>query len=151
MSQVLADIRPDSWNLPLFLHVLGAMLLVGSVLAAVGALLTPHGGGDPVGLRRFGFRTLLVAGVPSYVLMRIGAEWLYSKEFGEAADDDPAWIGIGYVTADLGALVLLIALACAGVASWKSKDRLGRVAGILVALALLGWLVAVWAMSAKPD
>jgi hypothetical protein len=30
---MLAAIRPDSVNLPLFLHVLGAMLLVGSLFA----------------------------------------------------------------------------------------------------------------------
>ena len=30
---VLASIRPDSWNFPLFLHVLGAMILVGGTLA----------------------------------------------------------------------------------------------------------------------
>jgi len=150
MIGLLADIRPDSWNVPLFLHVLGAMLLVGAVIAAAGALLTPAGGGDPAGLRRFAFRTLLLAALPSYILMRIGAEWLYSKEFGDS-DDDPAWIGIGYITADIGAILFLIALICAGIASAKSKDRLGRVAGVLVAIALVGWLVAVWAMGAKPS
>ena len=31
---VLAAIRPDDWNFPLLLHVLGAMLLVGGLLAA---------------------------------------------------------------------------------------------------------------------
>ena len=150
MIGLLADIRPDSWNVPLFLHVLGAMLLVGAVIAAAGALLTPAGGGDPAGLRRFAFRTLLLAALPSYILMRIGAEWLYSKEFGDS-DDDPAWIGIGYITADIGAILFLIALICAGIASARSKDRLGRVAGVLVAIALVGWLVAVWAMGAKPS
>ena len=34
---VLAAIRPDDWNFPLLLHVLGAMLLVGGA----------HGGGRP--------------------------------------------------------------------------------------------------------
>lgn len=150
MIGLLADIRPDSWNLPLFLHVLGAMLLVGAVVAAAGALLTPAGGGDPAGLRRFAFRTLLVAALPSYILMRIGGEWLYSKEF-DSSDDDPAWIGIGYITADVGAVLFLVALICAGIASAKSKDRLGRAAGALVAIALVGWLVAVWAMGAKPS
>ena len=145
----LADIRPDSWNLPLLLHVLGAMLLVGAVIAAAGALLTPAGGGDPAGLRRFAFRTLLIGALPSYAVMRVGAEWLYSKEFGDS-DDDPAWIAIGYITADLGAVLFLIALICAGIASAASKDRLGRAAGVLVAIALVGWLVAVWAMGAKP-
>ena len=28
---VLAQVRPDSWNFPLFLHVGGAMILVGAV------------------------------------------------------------------------------------------------------------------------
>lgn len=146
---VLADIRPDSWNFPLFLHVLGAILLVATVIAAAGALLTPAGGGDPVGLRRFGFRALLFAGLPSYVLMRVGGEWLYSKEFGDS-DDDPAWVGIGYITADVGAVLFLVALVCAGIASSRSKERLGKASGVIVAIALVGWLVAVWAMGAKP-
>ena len=65
-------------------------------------------------------------------------------------DDDPAWIGIGYITADAGALLFLIALICAGIASAKSKSGLGKAAGVIVAIALIGWLVAVWAMGAKP-
>ena len=146
---VLALIRPDSWNFPLFLHVLGAIALVATVIAASGALLAP-GAVDPAGLRRFAFRSLLIVGLPAYILMRIGAEWLYSKEFGDS-DDDPAWIGIGYITADIGAVLFLIALICAGIATAKSKDRLGRAAGILVAIALVGWLVAVWAMGTKPS
>ena len=32
---MLALIRPDSWNFPLFLHVLGAIVLVGAVVAGV--------------------------------------------------------------------------------------------------------------------
>jgi hypothetical protein len=149
MIGLLADIRPDSWNSPLFLHVLGAIVLVATVIAASVALLAP-GVVDPAGLRRFAFRSLLFVGLPAYIVMRIGAEWLYSKEFGDS-DDDPAWIGIGYITADIGAILFLIALICAGIASAKSKDRLGRVAGVLVAIALVGWLVAVWAMGAKPS
>jgi len=150
MTSLLADIRPDSWNFPLFVHVLGATLLVGAVATAVLALLTPRGGGDPSGLRRFAFRTLLFVGLPSYIVMRVGGEWLYSKEFGDS-DDDPAWVGIGYITADIGAVLFLVALICAGIASSKSKERLGKASGIIVALALVGWLVAVWAMGAKPS
>jgi len=129
--------------------VLGAIVLVATVIAASVALLAP-GVVDPAGLRRFAFRSLLFVGLPAYIVMRIGAEWLYSKEFGDS-DDDPAWIGIGYITADIGAILFLIALICAGIASAKSKDRLGRVAGVVVAIALVGWLVAVWAMGAKPS
>ena len=43
MTGLLAAIRPDSWNFPLFLHILGAMVLVGAVTAAVVAQLTPAG------------------------------------------------------------------------------------------------------------
>ena len=31
---LLAAIRPDSWNYALFLHVLGAMVLVGALVTA---------------------------------------------------------------------------------------------------------------------
>ena len=34
-----ASVRPDSWNFPLFLHVLGAMVLV-ALLAAAAVVLT---------------------------------------------------------------------------------------------------------------
>lgn len=48
---MLAVVRPDSWNLPLFLHVLGAMVLVGTLATAAVALLassgrTAHGSPD---------------------------------------------------------------------------------------------------------
>ena len=151
MSGVLASIRPDSWNFPLFLHVLGAMVLVGAATAAVVAQLAPSVvSGDGDRMRRFSFRTLLLAALPAYIVMRVGAEWMYSKEFGDA-DDDPTWIGIGYITADLGALLLLIALITGGIAAWKSKNRLGKASGIVAAIALAGWIVAVWAMGGKPS
>jgi len=151
VTSLLASIRPDSWNFPLFLHVLGAMVLFGAVVTAVGTLLTPGGGADPAGLRRFAFRTLLFVGLPAYIVMRIGAEWIYSKEHLDDLEDDPAWIGIGFIVADVGLLLFLIALACAGIASRKSKDGLGKAAGIVGAILLVGLVVAVWAMGAKPD
>ena len=150
MTGLLASIRPESWNLPLFLHVLGAMVLVGAVTTGAATSLFAAGSAQPDRLRRLSFRTLLLVGLPAYVVMRVGAQWIYSKEFGDV-EDDPAWIGVGYVTADLGGLVFLVSLALSGVASWKSKTGLGRAAGIVAALALAGWLVAVWAMGAKPD
>lgn len=149
MIDLLASTRPGSWNFPLLLHVFGAMLLVGAVTAAVVAQLAPASSSYADTLRRFSFRTLLLAAVPAYVVMRVGAEWMYSKEFGDGAED-PAWIGIGYMTADIGALLLLIALVTSGIASRKSKPRLARAAGVLAAIALAGWIVAIWAMGAKP-
>lgn len=150
MTSVLADIRPDSFNFPLFLHVLGAMVLFGAVVAAVGTLLTPGGGGDPAGLRRFAFRTLLFVGLPAYVVMRIGAQWLYSKGYDDLPED-PTWLEIGFMVADIGLLLFVVALICAGIASRKSSAGLARAAAIIGALVLVGMLVAVWAMGAKPD
>jgi hypothetical protein len=150
MTSVLASVRPDSWNFPLFLHVLGAMILVGAVTAAVVAQLTAARVAEPDRLRRFSFRTMLFVAIPSWFLMAIGAEWIYSKEFDDSSDD-PAWIGIGFMTRELGGLLLLIATICAGIASRKSKSGLARASGIIAAIALAAWVAAIWAMGAKPD
>jgi hypothetical protein len=145
----LASIRPDSWNFPLFLHVLGAMVLVGA--AAIGSISAlASGRGDESGfLRRLSFRSFLIVALPAYIVMRIGAEWMYSKEFGDGVDD-PTWIGIGYITADAGALLLLITLILSGIAARRGSPGLARAAGVVSMIALIAWLVAVWAMGGKP-
>ena len=151
---MLAAIRPDSVNLPLFLHVLGAMLLVGSLLAV--ALATALGwrrSDDAAGLSRFSLLTLLYGVVPSYVLMRIGAQWTEAEQ-SYPDDFDPAWIGIGYVTADAGALLSIVSvvLAIFGLRRLRRGDgiRLARTVGVISILLLAAYLVAVWAMTAKP-
>ena len=35
--------------------------------------------------------------------MRIGGQWIGSKENFVDGDNDPNWLGIGYITADAGA------------------------------------------------
>src|SRR5207247_11351665 len=63
---MLALVRPDSWNFPLFLHVLGAMVLVGSTGAvAVLALATRKRQAQGELLSRLAFRTLIFVVVPS--------------------------------------------------------------------------------------
>ncbi|MDQ3742179.1 MAG: hypothetical protein M3389_14655, partial [Actinomycetota bacterium] len=59
-------------ELPFFLHVLSAMVLVGALLLAVTAL-APSGGGPSL---RLGYRALLMAALPSYIVMRVGAQWV---------------------------------------------------------------------------
>jgi hypothetical protein len=142
--------RPDSWNFPLLLHVAGAAVLFGAVAASVVSTLVADRVAQPDFMRRVAFMSLLIVGLPAYVVMRIGAEWLYSKGFDEL-EDDPAWIGVGYVVADLGLLIFVLALALSGVAVWKRHNGLGKAAGILGALLLVAMVVAVWAMGAKPD
>ena len=150
MIGVLASIRPDSWNLPLFLHVLGAMVLVAAVTAAVVAQLWTVTPADGDRLRRFSFRTMLFVAIPAWFMTTVGSEWIHSKEFGDSAED-PTWIGIGYATLDGGGLLLLIATICAGIASRRSKGGLAKASWIVGAIALAAWIVAIWAMGAKPD
>jgi len=149
MTSALAAIRPDSWNFPLLLHVVGAAVLVGAVLSSAIATLTADRTPEPELMRRIAFRSLWMVGIPAYVVMRIGAEWLYSKEFGDT-DEDPAWIGIGYAVADVGLLVFLIALALAGVAARRKSAGLGKASGYIGVLLLVALVVVVWAMGAKP-
>ncbi len=156
---MLAAIRPDSWNYPLFLHVLGAMLLVGALVTAVTAQLvgwkrTAEDGAATYA--RLAFRTLLFVGIPAYFAMRIGAEWIYSKEHWADVPDEPAWLGIGYITADIGALLVLISIILAAIGLRRSRDggaggvRFARIIGVICILLLAAYLVAVWAMTAKP-
>ena len=142
--------RPDSWNFPLLLHIAGAAVLFGSVASAVVSTFAADRVAEPDFMRRLAFRSLLIVGLPAYIVMRVGAEWLYSKGFDEL-EEDPTWIGIGYTVADLGLLIFVIALALAGVASWRRHSGLGKAAGLLGALLLVGMVIAVWAMGAKPD
>ena len=154
---MLAAIRADDVNFPLFLHVLGAMLLVGTLLAVSTALLLAWRRPDPAAeraLTRFGLRTLFIGVVPAYVLMRVGAEWVASAE--DLPDDfDPAWLAIGYVTADAGVLVIIVSSVLAGMGLRRLRfDRgtgFGRAVGVLATLLLVAYVVAVWAMAAKPD
>ena len=53
------------------------MILVGGMLTAASALAFARG---DVAVLRLGYWSLLLVCLPAYVLMRIGAEWLYSKE-----------------------------------------------------------------------
>jgi hypothetical protein len=105
---------------------------------------------------RLSFRTLLFIGVPAWFAMRIGAEWIYSKEGWADVPDEPSWLGVGYITADLGGLLLLISVILAGLGSRRLARADGetslvvRSAGVIAALVLAVYLVALWAMTAKP-
>jgi len=154
---VLAAIRPDSWNYALFLHVLGAMLLVGALVAAGTALiLSWKRREDSPAFSRLAFKTLLFVGVPAWFAMRIGAEWIYSKENWADVPSEPDWLGVGYITADLGGLLLLISVVLAGFGARRlartdgGSSILARSAGVLALVVLALYLVALWAMTAKP-
>jgi hypothetical protein len=151
---MLAVIRPDDWNLPLLLHVLGAMLLVGGLTTAVAAFWLGWRR-DAKTLSRLGFWSLLAVAFPAWWLMRIAGQWIYDKE---RFDKDPGWIGIGYTTAEGGGLLLLIAIILTGIGVRRQRHAengapsiLVRIGAVLATIVLAAYLVAVWAMTAKPD
>ena len=152
MISLLAVHRPTDWNFPLFIHVLGAMILVGGLLA--GASLMTYARGD-IRFLRLGYWTLLLVAFPAYIVMRIGAQWTYSREGWEKLDDDPTWLGIGFIVADVGALLVLIALIVGGIGVRRLGNGGGQ--GLLKASMIIAWivlaaaLVAVWAMAGKPE
>jgi hypothetical protein len=149
---MVATIRPDAWNLPLFVHVAGAMLLVGAlvvVFVAMGGALR-RGDGVEV-LTGLAYRLLLIGVLPSYIVMRAGAEWIASEE---DVPDDAGWIGIGYMTSDGGLLLTIIAAVVAWRATKRGADGpggLGRAVLVLAAILLIAYAFAIWAMTAKPD
>jgi hypothetical protein len=154
---MLAIVRSGAWEWALFFHVLGALLLVGGVVLVSVAAVTSARDlpvDSAVALRRLGFRALLFVVIPSFVLMRLAAEWVRSED-GFA--DDTEWIGIGYMVSDAG-VVVLIALALLGWRSLRHAERTGRAVSlvaranaVLAPAYLLALLIAVWAMTTKPD
>jgi len=149
MTAVLASIRPDSWNFPLFLHVAGAAVFFGAVAIAAVTQLSAAKVAEPDLLRRVAFRTLLIVGLPAYIVFRVGAEWIHSKEFPKGVED-PTWVGIGYGVSDIGLLVFVISLILAGIAVRRKTGWLTQTSGVLSVILLIALLVATWAMGAKP-
>jgi hypothetical protein len=150
---VLAVVRPDSWNFPLFLHVLGAMILVGGLFAGASSLAFARGDAR---FLRLGYWTLLAVSLPGWILMRAGGEWIASREgWTKKGVPSPTWLDIGFLLADLGGLILLVSLIVGGVGVYRLRQ--GKGAGLLkgtlvLSLILLAaYVVAVWAMAGKPD
>jgi hypothetical protein len=151
---ILAFTRPDSWDLPLFVHILGAMVLVGALILSTVSLIAAWRSGSAA-LTKLGFMSLFYGALPGYIVMRAGAQWIAHKEGLE--DSDVSWIGIGFGVSDIGFLLLVISLVIGGVAVRRINRGEGgaprisaRIATGLVSLFLLACLVAVWAMTTKP-
>jgi hypothetical protein len=152
---MLAAVRPDSWDLAVFVHVAGAMILVGGLVTAAGAGIL--GWRDANGaLRRLAALTLFAVALPGWIVMRVGAEWAYSKEGWDDLPDNaqPTWLGIGYWLADIGGVLLLVALVLGGIGIRRARSGGGtgllKASTVLAAAVLAAYVVAVWAMGGKP-
>jgi uncharacterized membrane protein len=142
---MLALIRPDSWNFPLFLHIFGATVLFGTVatVAIAGFASRSHAGYEQL-LARVAQRTFLLGIVPASVLMRVGAQWIDSKEFPNG--DEPGWVGVGFIVSDAGVILLLIV----GILLAVRRQRVLLAVPILTAIYVIALGVAWVSMSGKP-
>jgi uncharacterized membrane protein len=152
----LALVRPDDWNLPLFVHVLGAFTLIGALVMAASFLFSARRDGS-VELTRMGFRSLLIVALPALIVTRLAAQWIASKE--DLEDSELAWIEIGFMSTDVGLLVLLAATIAAGLAVRRAggaatADGAGgggaTLAAWLVMLLIATYGVVTWLMATKP-
>ena len=156
MPDVLAAIRPDEQSFALLLHLVGATVVFGALLTSATSLLLARG---EARLLRLGYFSLLLVGLPGLILMRLAGQWLYNlQHWDDLPDqiDEPAWLGIGFVVADWGGLLFLLSLALGGVGIYRlrqGKSATGLLnATMLISLVLIvAYVVAVWAMTGKPD
>ena len=156
MPDVIAAIRPDEQSFALLLHLVGATVVFGALLASATSLLLARG---QTRLLRLGYFSLLLVGLPGLILMRLAGQWLYNlQNWDDLPDqiDEPAWLGIGFVVADWGGLLFLLSLALGGVGIYRlrqGKNATGLLnATTVISLVLIvAYVVAVWAMTGKPD
>jgi hypothetical protein len=144
---VIALVRPDAWDFPLFVHVLGAIVLFGGVgSVAVLAVAALRYDAHAAMLRRTAFATTLLVVWPSFVVMRVGAQWILSREGLDKSPPD--WVNWGFAVSDVGILVLALITLLGWLA--RRRPRAGTFLAGLTVLYLLALGVAWFAMTAKP-
>jgi hypothetical protein len=156
VPELLAALRPDEQSFALLLHLVGATVVFGALLACATSLVLARG---EARVLRLGYFSLLFVGLPGLVLLRLAGEWLYRlQNWDDLPDqlDEPAWLRIGFAVADWGGLLLVLALVLGGIGTYRLRKGRGG-AGLLkatmvIALVLIvAYVVAVWAMTGKPS
>jgi hypothetical protein len=156
VPELLAAIRPDDQSFALLLHLVGATVVFGALLASATSLVLAHG---DTRLLRLGYFSLLLVGLPGLILMRLAGQWLYQLQNWDDLPeqiDQPAWLGIGFVVADWGGLLFLLALALGGVGIYRLRNGKGdagllKVTMVISLVLIVAYVVAVWAMTGKPN
>ena len=156
MPEVLAAIRPGEQDFALLLHLVGATVVFGALLASATSILLARG---EVRLLRLGYFSLLLVGLPGLILMRLAGQWLYNlQKWDDLPDqfDQPAWLGIGFIVADWGGILFVLSLVLGGVGVYRlSRDKGGigllRATTAISLVLVLAYVVAVWAMTGKPN
>jgi uncharacterized cupredoxin-like copper-binding protein len=156
VPDVFAAIRPAGQDFPVLLHIVGATIVFGALLASVVSIAFARG---RIRLFRLGYFSLLLIALPGWILMRLSGEWIYRKQGWDDVPDqlqDPTWLRIGFGVADWGGLLFLVALLVGGVAvtrlrSGKSGAGLLKVTMSIAVVLAIGYVGAVWAMTGKPN
>jgi hypothetical protein len=148
---MLAAIRPDSFNLPLFLHVLGATLTFGTT-ATVAILGFAGTRADPersLWLRGLAFKIAFFVLVPAFIVMRGAAQWIVGKEY-PGSTKTPGWVDVGFIVTEPGALLIIVLLVLAFLASRRPAFRAAVAVPWLATIYLVALGVAWFAMTGKP-
>jgi hypothetical protein len=153
---MLAAIRPDNQSFALLLHLVGATVVFGALLASATSLLLARG---ETRLLRLGYFSLLLVALPGLILMRVAGEWLYRLQNWNKLPPqfaEPSWLKIGFDVADWGGLLLLLALVLGGIGvhrlrNGKEGTVLLRATMVISLVLVVAYVVAVWAMTGKPS
>ena len=153
-----ASICGPGCGFPLFLHVFGAIVLVGAI--ATVAIVTWFSLRRPLEqarvLRRMAFTTMLAVVWPGWLAMRLAGQWVLSQDLYSGIEkSDPGWLGVGFIVGDLGVLVLLISTILAWFAYRRTRPEQPKpvtapIFAGLTTLYLAALAVAWFAMSGKP-
>jgi hypothetical protein len=136
--------RPD---LQLFLHVLGATALFGSLGTVATLGLAARWRAEQAALATAALVTTIFVAVPSWVVMLVFGAWTKSKE---GLPGSVSWIELGNGIAQAGIVVLLAACA---LAYWWMRRPASAWQPLVLGLVSSGYLIALgvawWAMTAK--
>jgi hypothetical protein len=91
--------------------------------------------------------------------MRLAGEWLYRMQSWNKLPpqfSEPSWLKIGFVVADWGGLLFLLALALGGIGIYRLSTGKGgalllRGTMVISLILAVAYVVAVWAMTGKPS
>ena len=153
---MFAAIRASGQDFPVLLHIVGATIVFGALLASASSLALARG---EARLLRVGYFSLLFVGLPGWILMRLSGEWIYRKQHWSnlpANLKNPAWLRIGFDVADYGAVLFLISLVLGGIAINRLRNGKGgtgllQVTMVISLVLAVAYVVAVWAMTGKPS
>lgn len=156
MPEVLAAIRPGEQDFALLLHLVGATVAFGAIVASATCVVRSRG---DLRLLRLGYFSLLYVALPGWILMRLAGQWLFNLQHWDTVEGQvgqQAWLTIGFIVADWGGILFLVALALGGVGIARLR-RGEEGAGLLRAMTIIAlilavaYAVAVWAMTGKPS